>query len=31
LENIWKVMVRLRNHDCEISSTSDQILRAGGV
>jgi hypothetical protein len=31
MKNIWKVMVRLTNHDCEISSTSDQILRAGGV
>jgi hypothetical protein len=31
MKNIWKVIGRLTNHDCEISSTSDQILRAGGV
>jgi CubicO group peptidase (beta-lactamase class C family) len=31
MKNIWKVTGRLTNHDCEISSTSDQILRAGDV
>ena len=31
MKNIWKVIGRLTDHDCEISSTSDQILPAGGV
>ena len=31
MKNIWKVIDRLMDHDCEISSTSDQILRAGGI
>src|SRR6201981_2783460 len=31
MKNIWNVIGRLTNHDCEISSTSDQILPAGGV